>query len=169
MQQRIDLRMNIYGQYCLIFDDVQIGVETRIGNFTMIRDRTSIGRNCIIGSYVDIEGEVQIGDFVSLQSGCYITRGVIIESEVFCGPRVLTINDKRISYRRTALRFERNAPRIFRAARIGGGRVLCPEITVGENALVGAGSVVTRDVPDRAVVAGNPAAIIWTVDASQVI
>ena len=94
MQQRIDLRMNIYGQYCLIFDDVQIGVETRIGNFTMIRDRTSIGRNCIIGSYVDIEGEVQIGDFVSLQSGCYITRGVIIESEVFCGPRVLNRSRK---------------------------------------------------------------------------
>jgi len=62
---------SIYGQYCLIFDDVQIGVETRIGNFTMIRGHTIIGRNCVIGSYVDIEGEVQIGDFVSLQSGCY--------------------------------------------------------------------------------------------------
>ncbi len=160
---------NIYGQYSLIFDDVQIGVETRIGNFTMIRDRTTIGRSCVIGSYVDIEGEVQIGDFVSLQSGCYITRGVTIESEVFCGPRVLTINDKRISYRRATLKFERKAPRIFRAARIGGGSVLCPGITVGENALVGAGSVVTRDVPDRAVVAGNPAAIIGTVDASEVI
>jgi acetyltransferase-like isoleucine patch superfamily enzyme len=67
------------------------------------------------------------------------------------------------------LKFERNAPRIFRAARIGGGSVLCPGITVGENALVGAGSVVTRDVPDRAIVAGNPAAIIGTVDASQII
>ena len=115
---------SIYGQYCLIFDDVQIGVETRIGNFTMIRGHTIIGRNCVIGSYVDIEGEVQIGDFVSLQSGCYIPRGVIIESEVFCGPRVLTINDKRISYRRTALKFEPNA-----AANISGGsnrRWQCP-------------------------------------------
>jgi acetyltransferase-like isoleucine patch superfamily enzyme len=66
-------------------------------------------------------------------------------------------------------KFERNAPRILRAVRIGGGSILCPGITVDENAFVGAGSVVTRDVPDRAIVAGNPAEIMGTVDASQVI
>jgi UDP-3-O-[3-hydroxymyristoyl] glucosamine N-acyltransferase len=70
-----------------------------------------IGSDCVIGSYVDIEGEVRIGDFVSLQSGCYLTRGVMIEDEVFCGPRVVTMNDKYISYRRPSLVFARAAPR----------------------------------------------------------
>jgi acetyltransferase-like isoleucine patch superfamily enzyme len=158
-----------YKQHCVIFDDAQIGNGTRIGNFVLIRDKTIIGENCLIGSYVDIEGDVRIGNFVSLQSGCYLTRGVIIENEVFFGPRVVTMNDKPISYRRTSLQFERRAPRILRAARVGGASVLLPGITIGENALIGAGSVVTRDVPDRTIVVGNPAQIIGSVPADQII
>src|SRR5438046_3080534 len=80
-----------YGKYCVIFDDAEVGVGTRIGNFVLIRDKTRIGKACTIGSYVDIEGDVRIGDFVSLQSGCYITRGVIIEDTVFFVYRVVTI------------------------------------------------------------------------------
>lgn len=123
----------------------------------------------MIGSYADIEGDVRIGSFVSLQSGCYLTRGVIIEDEVFCGPRVMTLNDKDICYRRASLSFNRRAPRILRAARIGGGCVLCPGVTIGENALVGAGSVVTRDVPDRTIVMGNPARVVRSVSKDQII
>lgn len=160
---------SMQGQHCVIADDALIGAGTRIGNFVLIRDKTIIGKACVIGSYLDIEGEVRIGDFVSLQSRCYVTRGVIIEDEVFCGPGVLTMNDKRITHRRPSLTFKRAAPRILRAARVGGGAVLCPGITVGENALVGAGSVVTRDVPDRAIVAGNPATIIGQVPDNQII
>jgi UDP-2-acetamido-3-amino-2,3-dideoxy-glucuronate N-acetyltransferase len=151
------------GQQCVIFPDVTIGEGTRIGNFVMIRSETRIGRGCTIGSYVDIEGDVTIGNFVSLQSGCYITRGVIVEDEVFCGPRVVTMNDKRIIHRRPHLTFERKPPRILRAARVGGGSLLLPGVTVGENAFVAAGSVVTKDVPDLAMVAGNPARIIGRV------
>lgn len=161
--------MPAVGQHCVIADDAQIGVDTRVGNFVLIRDRTVIGRSCVVGSYVDIEGDVRIGDFVSLQSGCYITRGVIIEDEVFCGPRIVTMNDTRICYRRSSLQFVRQAPRILRAARIGGGAVLLPAITIGENAVVGAASVVTKDVPDRAIVVGNPARIVGSVPADQVI
>ena len=159
----------VVGQHCVIADDARIGIGTRIGNFVLIRDRTVIGASCVIGSYVDIEGEVEIGDGVSLQSGCYITRGVVIESQVFCGPRVMTMNDKKISHLRPNLKFQRQAPRILRAARVGGGVVLCPAVTIGENAFVAAGSVVTRDVPDGVLVSGNPARVIGKVPAAELI
>jgi UDP-2-acetamido-3-amino-2,3-dideoxy-glucuronate N-acetyltransferase len=159
----------IYGLQCIISEDAIIGENTRIGNFVFVRDHTVIGKGCLVGSYVDIEGDVRIGDFVSLQSGCYLTRGVIIENEVFCGPRLVTLNDKYISYHRPSLTFQRRAPRLLRAARIGGGSILCPGVTIGENALVGAGSVVTRDVPDRCIAMGNPARIMGPVPADQII
>jgi acetyltransferase-like isoleucine patch superfamily enzyme len=157
------------GENCVIFPDVSVGENTRIGNFVMIRSDTRIGQGCTIGSYVDIEGDVTIGNNVSLQSACYITRGVIIEDDVFCGPRITTMNDKRICHRRPALTFEKNAPRILRAARVGGGSVLLPGVTVGVNAFVAAGSVVTKDVPDGAIVAGNPARIIGRVREEELL
>ena len=161
--------MQIQGQYCVVFPDVTIGDDTRLGNFVLIRSNTQIGQGCIIGSYVDIEGDVIIGNHVSLQSACYITRGVIIEDAVFCGPRVTTMNDKRICYRRPPLTFVRTAPRILRAARVGGGSVLLPGVTIGENAFVGAGSVVTKDVPDRVIVVGNPARIVGKVRDEEIL
>jgi acetyltransferase-like isoleucine patch superfamily enzyme len=157
------------GENCVLHDDVSVGAGTRLGNFVFIRDQTSIGRNCIVGSFVDIEGDVRIGDYVSLQSGCYVTRGVVIEDEVFCGPRVITMNDKTMSYRRDSLQFVRQAPRILRAARVGGGSVLLPGVTIGENALVGAGSVVTRDVADGTIVVGNPARQVGLVAANELL
>ena len=159
----------IQGQHCTIFPNVRILEGTRIGNYVLIRSDTQIGRECVIGSYVDIEGEVIIGNYVSLQSGCYITRGVLIEDEVFCGPRIVTMNDKRICHRRPALQFLRTAPRVLRAARVGGGSILLPGVTIGENALVGAGSVVTRDVPDRAIAVGNPAQVVGQVPEGELL
>ncbi len=161
--------MRQQGQYCTIFPDVSIGEKTRLGNYVMIRSNTRIGQECTIGSYVDIEGDVIIGDNVSLQSSCYLTRGVIIEDLVFCGPRLTTMNDKVICHRRPGLTFVRKAPRILRAARIGGGCILLPGVTIGENAFVGAGSVVTKDVPDRAVAIGNPACIVGRVPDEEIL
>lgn len=161
--------MDVRGQFNVIAPDVTMGDDTQLGNFVLIRANSTLGAGCKIGSYVDIEGDVSIGDNVSLQSGCYITRGVVIENDVFCGPRVITMNDKRIVHRRPALTFDRRAPRIRRAARVGGGSILLPGVTIGINAFVGAGSVVTRDVPDGVIVAGNPARIVGEVRAEELI
>lgn len=161
--------MPVRSRFSSIFTDVTIGKGTRVGQFVLIRSNTRIGEGCTIGSYVDIEGDVVIGNNVSLQSACYITRGVIIEDEVFFGPRVTTMNDKRICYRRPSLSFVRDAPRIQRAARVGGGSMLLPGVTIGANALVGAGSVVTVDVPDGAIVSGNPARIVGRVDPAEIL
>ncbi len=159
--------MDLRGQFNVISPDTVVGQDTKFGNFVFIRDKSVLGRGCSIGSFVDIEGDVVIGDHVSLQSGCYITRGVVIEDDVFCGPRVITMNDKRIVHRRATLTFDRRAPRIRRAARVGGGSVLLPGVTIGENAFVGAGSVVTKDVPDGAIVAGNPARVVGEVRSEE--
>ena len=161
--------MRSVGECCVIAPDAQIGEDTRIGNFVLIRDRTIIGRGCVVGSYVDIEGEVTIGNWVSLQSGCYLTRGVVVEDEVFLGPRVVTMNDRVISHRRPSLSFIRSPVSIRRAARIGGAAILCPGVTIGQNAFVAAGAVVTTDVPDGMMVAGNPARVIRPVDPAEVI
>lgn len=159
----------VKGKHCVIFPGVDIGEETRLGNFVLIRTDTRIGCRCTIGSNVDIEGDVIIGEDVSLQSFCYITRGVVIEDCVFCGPRVTTMNDRRICYKRPMLEFVPAGPRICRAARVGGGSILLPGVTIGENAFVGAGSVVTRDVPDRTIVVGNPARVMGTVPDEEII
>lgn len=162
-------KQNEQGENCVIFEKVKIGEGTRLGNFVFIRDDTEIGKDCKIGSYVDIEGDVKIGDNTSLQSGCYITRGVVIEDEVFLGPRVVMMNDKKMSYRRKSLTFVRQAPKVLRGARVGGGSILLPGVTVGRNAFVGAGSVVTKDVPEGKKVCGNPAKIIGDVAEDELL
>lgn len=130
-------------------DEVTIGPESRVGSMTLIHRGAQIGQGVTIGSHCNI-CDCRIGDRVSIQTACHITRGVIIEDDVFIGPRVVTLNDKLTSGPLTY-------PRICRGAKIGGGSVILPGVTIGENAVVGAGSVVTRDVPAGATVVGNPA------------
>ena len=130
-------------------DEVSIGAQTRIGSMTLIHRGAVIGTGCTIGSHCNI-CESRIGDNVSVQTGCHITRGVVIEDGVFVGPGVITLNDKLMG---GALAY----PRLCRGAKIGGGSVILPGVTIGENATVGSGSVVTRDVPAGATVLGNPA------------
>lgn len=130
-------------------DDVQIGAGTRVGSFTLIHAGARIGAGCTLGSHCNIH-RVTIGDRVSIQTACHITMGVVIEDDVFIGPGVITLNDKQMGG-------ELSFPRICRGARVGGGSVILPGVVVGANATVGAGSIVTRDVPDGTTVLGNPA------------
>jgi acetyltransferase-like isoleucine patch superfamily enzyme len=133
---------------------VEIGDGTRIGTFTLIHAGAVIGAGTTIGSHCNI-CDCVIGERVSIQTGCHITRGVVIEDDVFVGPGVVTLNDKRIDG-------DQSYPRIRSGARVGGGTTILPGVSIGERAVVGAGSVVTRDVPAGSTVVGNPARVIGT-------
>jgi UDP-2-acetamido-3-amino-2,3-dideoxy-glucuronate N-acetyltransferase len=136
--------------------------QAEIGEGTVVHDhvnlfRCKIGRNCKIDAYVYIEEGVTIGDNSKIRPFVFIPTGVTIEDNVFIGPSVSFTNDK---YPRVSGTWKMLKTVIKKGASIGAKSVILPGITIGEGALVGAGSVVTKDVPDKAVVTGNPARLV---------
>lgn len=139
--------------------DSEIGNGTQIWEFANIYG-AKIGSNCKIGSYVEIQNNVNIGNNVTISSHSLICSLVTIEDDVFIGHGVMTINDiYPPSKKRTGTDKEWKKTLIKKGAVIGSNATLMP-VTIGENSIVGAGSVVTKDVPDNSIVAGNPAKVI---------
>lgn len=138
----------------------KIGKGTQIWHFTHIMKNTYIGENCRIGQNVVIAAGVRIGNGVKIQNNVSVYEGVILEDFVFCGPSMVFTN---VLTPRSA--FPRNTSadyvetRIKRGASIGANATIVCGITLGENAFVGAGSVVTKNIPAYAMVLGNPASI----------
>jgi acetyltransferase-like isoleucine patch superfamily enzyme len=157
--------------FCRIAPDVKLGRDVKIFAFVNLYGCT-IGDNSKVGTFVEIQKNVVIGRNVKISSHTFICEGVLIEDNVFVGHNVSFINDK---YPRSAnadgqLQTEADwkvvPTRVKRGASIGTSATILCGVTIGENAIVGAGSVVTRDVPDNAVVAGNPARIMRKVEAA---
>jgi acetyltransferase-like isoleucine patch superfamily enzyme len=150
---------------CRISSDVRLGHDVKIYAFVNLYG-CEIGDECKIGAFVEITRGVKLGQRVKISSHTFICEGVTIEDEVFVGHNVSFINDR--YPRSTNLDGSLQMPNdwkmehtmIKRRASIGTGSTILCGITIGENAIVGAGSVVTHDVPDNAVVAGNPARIL---------
>jgi acetyltransferase-like isoleucine patch superfamily enzyme len=149
----------------LIAADVKLGRDVRIYGFVNLYG-CEIGDETRIGSFVEIQKGARIGARCKISSHTFICEGVSIEAEVFVGHGVTFINDRRPKATNSAGKLQSEADWscqntvIKRGASIGSGSTLLGGITVGENALIGAGSVVTRDVPANATVAGNPARIL---------
>jgi len=133
----------------------QIGAGTRIWQFAIVLEGARIGRDCNLNAHTLVEGGAIIGDRVTLKCGVYVWDGVVLENDVFCGPNATFTNDK---VPRSKI-YHGSFPKtlVKRGASIGAGAVILPGLIIGEEALIGAGAVVTRDVPDGMVVVGNPA------------
>jgi acetyltransferase-like isoleucine patch superfamily enzyme len=138
-----------------VIRDVKIGKRTKIWNYVNLYE-CEIGDDCVIGSFVEVQGHVRVGDRVHIQSHSFVCSGVTVEDDVFIGHGVMFINDPHPPHYDPAMW----KPTLVRkGAAIGSNATILP-VVIGENAIVGAGSVVTRDVPDRTIVAGNPARIL---------
>lgn len=140
--------------------DVQsesIGPGTRVWQFCVILEGAQIGEDCNICAHCFIENDVVIGNRVTLKCGVYLWDGLRVEDDVFIGPNAAFTNDRFPRSKKYPAEFPRTI--IKKGASIGANASILPGITIGENAMVGAGAVVTRDVPPGAVVYGNPAAV----------
>lgn len=146
-----------------VSDSADIGAGTRIWNQCQVRENVRIGGNCILGKDVYVDFGVQIGDNVKIQNGALVYHGTTIDSGVFVGPGAIFTNDKAPrainpdGSLKTDADWEVGQTHIAFGASIGAGAVILPNVRIGSFAMVGAGAVVTRDVPDHALVAGNPA------------
>lgn len=152
----------------VVFAGTTIGSRVIVGDQACVRERCTIGDDVVIGRGALVENDTTIGRGTIIQANAYVTAYSLLEEDVFVAPCVTTTNDNYMgrTEKRHALR---RGPTIRRGARIGGGAVLLPGIEIGEEAFVGAGAVVLRDVPPRAVVAGNPARRIRDVPDDELL
>jgi len=154
--------MKLMAQYYKI-DDVDIGDDTIVRDFVNLYG-CRIGKGCRIAAYAEIQRGVTIGDRCKVEAFAFIPSGVTIEDEVFIGPHVCFTNDR---IPKAVGDWEITPTLVRKGASVGANSTIICGITIGENALVGAGSVVTKDVPANTVVAGNPAKIIKTTKLKQ--
>ncbi|MDQ3348452.1 MAG: N-acetyltransferase [Acidobacteriota bacterium] len=157
--------MDDTGEYVLIAADVKLGSDVRLGRFLNLYG-CSIGDDTRIGAFVEVQKNATIGRRCKISSHTFICEGVTIEDRVFIGHGVMFINDSypRATTEAGALQSAEDwhvEPTLVRAgASIGSGATILSNVVIGEHAIVGAGSVVTKDVPAHAVVAGNPARVL---------
>ena len=150
----------------IVFAGSTVGPRSVVGDQSCIRERVHLGENCILGRGSLIENDTTVGHGTRIQAGAYITAYSTLEEDVFIAPCVVTTNDNymgRTERRKTEMR----GPTIRRSARVGGGAVLLPGIEIGAEAFVGAGAVVTKDVPAGKLVVGSPARVLRDVSADE--
>lgn len=140
-----------------IIESKNIGEGTKIWHFSHVMPGAKIGKNCIIGKYVSLEKNVKIGNNVKIQNHVSVFEAVTLEDNVFVGPNVVFTNVKKPHSRRNVKPVNYLKTTVKKGAAIGANATILPGITIGESALVGAGAVVTKDVPARTTVVGNPA------------
>ena len=152
----------------VVFAGTRLGRGVVVGDQACVRERCELGDEVVVGRGSLVENDTTIGARTKIQAGAYVTAYSTLEEDVFVAPCVVTTNDNFMG--RTEARLElMRGPTIRRGARIGGGAVLLPGIEIGEEAFVGAGAVVVRDVAPRTVVVGNPARVLRAVPDEELL
>ncbi len=152
----------------IVFAGATIGAGCIVGDQACVRERVTLGDDVVVGRGSLVENDTTVGRGTRIQADAYITAYSTLEEDVFIAPCVVTTNDNFMG--RTEQRKElMKGPTIRRGARVGGGAVLLPGIEVGEEAFVGAGAVVTKDVPPKTVVYGNPARPVRDVPEAELL
>ncbi|MCE1189620.1 MAG: acetyltransferase [Ignavibacteria bacterium] len=161
---------NYYAHPLAVVDDnVEIGDGTKIWHFSHVQSGARIGKKCVMGQNVNIANDVEIGNFVKIQNNVSVYEGVTLEDYVFCGPSMVFTNilDPRCKYPQVGKEFYIKTL-IKEGASLGANSTIVCGHTVGRFAFVGAGAVVTKNIPDFALVVGNPARIIgWVSEAGK--
>jgi len=152
----------------VVFAGSRLGARVIVGDQACVRERVEVGDDVVIGRGSLVENDTTIGAMTKIQAEAYITAYSTLEDHVFVAPCVVTTNDNFMG--RTERRHELiKGPTIRRGARIGGGAILLPGIEIGEEAFVGAGAVVTKDVERRMLVVGNPARVMRLVNEDELL
>lgn len=139
----------------IVEKNVKIGAGSKVWHHAQIRENAKIGKNCIFGKDVFVDTKVKIGSNVKIQNRASIYQGTIIEDDVFIGPHVVITNDFRP--RAFNKKWKIIPTMIKKGSSIGAGAIVVCGVTIGEYSMIGAGSVVTKDVPKHGLVYGNPA------------
>ncbi|MCW8811429.1 MAG: N-acetyltransferase [Ignavibacteriaceae bacterium] len=146
-----------------------IGEGTKIWHFSHIQSGAKIGKKCVFGQNVNVGNNVSIGDFCKVQNNVSIYEGVTLEDYVFCGPSMVFTNilDPKCKYPQVGAKYYVKTL-VKEGASIGANATIVCSITIGKHCLIGAGSVITKDVPDYALVVGVPGKIIgWVSEAGK--
>ena len=159
---------SIVGTGVVLYRGLKLGRKCLVADYAPVREEVTVGDRTIVGRGVTIENECTIGRFVKLETECYITAYSVVEDRVFIAPGVTTSNDNYVG-RTEARKKAFKGVTVKRGGRIGAGSVILPGKVIGEDALVAAGSVVTRDVPARKVVMGSPARVVRDVPTEQLL
>ncbi|HZQ06973.1 MAG TPA: acyltransferase [Anaerolineae bacterium] len=157
LETRIGARALIRS-HTVIYAGNRIGDDFQTGHGVLVREENEIGNHVSIGSHSVVEHHVKIGNGVRLHSNVFVPEFSILEDDCWLGPNVVVTNARYPESRNVKEKLV--GAQVKRGAKIGANATLLPGVSIGENALVGAGAVVTRDVPDGAVVVGNPARVI---------
>ena len=146
-------------------NNVSIGKDTKIWHFSNIQSGAIIGENCSIGQNVNVGNNVKIGNYVKIQNNVSVYEGVELEDYVFCGPSMVFTNIKipRSEFPQKGSRYYKKTI-VKKSASIGANATIICGVTIGEYALIGSGSVITKDVPPYSLVIGNPGKIVGKVD-----
>lgn len=150
----------------IVENEVVLGTRTKVWAFVHILPKAVIGEDCNICDHVFIEGDVKLGNRVTVKCGIYLWDGITIEDDVFLGPNVVFTNDKRPRSKKYLNTYP--VSRLKQGSSIGANSTILPGITIGKYAMIGAGTVVTRNVPDHALVIGNPGRTVgWVCSCGE--